>query len=171
VQAKPVVSEAAKEPPKGAAGFLFGATSEEASSVCTTSGHEWKGGAADHYTCSGAPSSIGFPATVTVRFCADKLCAVALQVDAASQWMSAFAKLSEALTQRYGNPASTAGKLGSDCQTESAFEGCVMSGGTSLQRIWKWDAWSHVSLGLTAGAQSPRLELLYVHKSDAPVAL
>jgi len=171
VPAKPAVREAAKEPPKGAAGFLFGATAEEGSSVCTTSGHEWKAGAADHYTCSGAPSSIGFPATVTVRFCADKLCAVALQVDAAHQWMSVYAKLSEALTQRYGSPASSVGELGSDCQTESAFESCVMSGGMSLQRVWKWDATSHVSLGLTAGVQSPRLDLLYVHKSVAPVAL
>lgn len=171
--AKPTaaVTEAAKEAPKGAAGFLFGATSNEASNVCTASGHEWKAGAADHYTCSGTPSSIGFPATVTVRFCTDKLCAVALQVDAAKQWMSAYAKLSDALTQKYGSPANTVGELGSNCQTEPEFESCVMSGGMSLQRIWKWDAWSHLSIALTAGAQAPRLDLLYVHKSDAPVAL
>jgi len=169
--AKPAVTEAAKEAPKGAAGFLFGATLEDAASVCTSSGHEWKAGAPDHYSCSGTPTSIGFPATVTVRFCADKLCALALQVEAAKHWMSAYAKLSEALTQKYGSPAHSAGDLGSNCQTEPELESCVMSGGTSLQRTWKWDAWNHVSLGLTAGTQTPRLDLLYVHKSDAPVAL
>ncbi|MEP7053098.1 MAG: hypothetical protein ABJB12_22220 [Pseudomonadota bacterium] len=167
----PPVPEVSKEAPKGAAGFLFGATSEEASTVCINAGYEWKAGPVDHFSCSGTPGSIGFPATATVRFCADKLCAVALQVNAAKQWMSAYAKLSETLTQKYGTPATIDGSLGTNCQTEAELESCVMSGNTSLQRVWKWGASNHVSLGLTAGSDAPRLDLLYIHKSTVPVSL
>ena len=159
-------SSAEHGPPKAVAGFTFGSSVAEASTACTEHGYQWEPGAQDHFRCSSTPVSLGIDAVPTVRFCADKLCAVSLEVSSHKAWLTAYAKFTDLLTKKYGRPASSKGQLRSNCATEAEFEACVMTGGMKLARDWKWDAGAKISLRLVPGQGEPEMTVVYIRQEQ-----
>jgi len=168
--AKPATTAVAKratpeeEPPNGVAGFNFGTSVIEASSVCTEHGYTWEPATEDHFRCSGAPLSVGVDAEPIVRFCDEKLCAVSLQVGSADTWLATFTRFERLLTKKYGPPAHSKGVVYSNCATEAQFQTCLASGKLELARDWKWESNARISLHAGANSNAPQLQVIYVRK-------
>lgn len=100
---------AASEPPQGAAGFAFGADAATAAKQCMGAGLAWEPIDDDAHRCSGTPADTGLSAKSRLRFCQGALCGVTLVVStaAAETWATQYAALKDALTHKYGAPASS----------------------------------------------------------------
>lgn len=162
--AEPKQTATEQEPPSVVAGFTFGTTVAQASTACSEHGYDWQPGTQDHFRCSRTPVSIGIDALPTVRFCKEKLCAISLNVASPNAWLAAYAKFSQVLTKKYGSPANSKGDIRSNCATEAAFEGCIMTDGLTLVRDWKWDSGARISLRLAAAQNSPELTIIYIRQ-------
>lgn len=120
--------------------------------------------------CSGTAVSVGMDSSVTLRFCDDAVCAIALSIAAPNAWMSAYGKLDRTLKNKYGEPVASTGELREGCRNETAFEACVMASGLKFVREWKWDSGERILLKLGPGDSAPELQVLYIRRPEHAVA-
>jgi hypothetical protein len=158
-------------PPTGAAGFAFGKSIDESAAACTGAGHEWTPGEENHFKCSGAPSDVGFPATVLVRFCSDKLCGLSISTAPESEegkaWISTFADLKETLVRKYGAPAKDDKVRPVECKTKELYA-CLTDGRAQFLVDWRWPTKERVRAAMKKTAEGPRIQLQYFKVDKGP---
>lgn len=135
-------SVATSEAPSGAAGFAFGDSAEKASKVCVDATFEWsRPGDGDRGECAGAPTDVGFDASVSLAFCGDKVCTIGLRhsladVTVAKEWLSRYTAMVDLVRRKYGAPTSREDAIPESCRGE--VRRCVTSGELQLQSRWQW---------------------------------
>jgi hypothetical protein len=166
--------DATSPPPQGAAGFTLGADAKAVEKLCADAGLTWSPAPGGRFSCSGAPTDVGFPTTTTATLCDGKLCGIAL--DAArdgSPWpdlVKRFTELLGSLEAKYGHPQAQATKPIDDC-TETT-QTCFEKGRVKTLASWKWANGDTIELTLSGGAPGSRPELwiVYHRPNDAPKA-
>jgi hypothetical protein len=159
------------EPPKGAAGFAFGADAGALEQVCSGAGLSWKALPEGRFSCSGAPTDVGFPVTTAGRLCGGKLCEISLDAAREGDWAQLaerYAKLLGSLTAKYGGPAKQETEALEDCSDE--VQRCFKSGRARTHARWRWPNGHTLDLTLSGGATGARPELWVVYRkpNEAP---
>lgn len=131
--------------PTAAGGFTLGADVAHEQGACEGAGKRWQQVGAE-YTCSGAASSLGFDAQVTLRVCDDKVCSISLSHRPADQWMTFVSDLKARLEEKYGTPNEADEMVPRYCNDETAFARCLDGGEVRLRFGWKWPSGERVAL-------------------------
>jgi hypothetical protein len=146
------------EPPRGAAGFTFGADVATAQAACAGASFPWTATAPGQFTCGGVLADVGLRATSALRFCEGRLCGVELRAQPkgsrASEWREELRALRRRLEQKYGRPTNQDGSEPPDC-SEPGDERCAATGRTAHAIHWKWGSGERIDLVLSVvGIQS-----------------
>jgi hypothetical protein len=157
--------------PTGAAGFDFAHDLASAKATCEGAGKVWTSNDAAVATCSSPVVDLGFEALVTLKFCGDVTCAIALRVDPSGDWLPTVVALKTKLSEKYGEPSSS-NSLPSSCRAEPGFTQCVKEKDERLQYSWAWR--SGESLRLVVGKPThvdgpPAIRLQYQRAERAKV--
>ncbi len=169
----PLAGSNSGEAPRGAAGFTFGAGAGAAQQLCTDAGLTFKALPEDRFSCSGAPSDVGFPVATIGRLCDGKLCAVSIDAAREGTWpqlAERFAKLRSSLAAKYGSPAAQATDALDDCTDDVS--SCFAKGRIKTHAAWRWPNGQVLNLTLSGGVVGarPALWVIYRKPADAPKA-
>jgi hypothetical protein len=162
--------------PKGAAGFEFGETAEEAGHRCEAAGRTWRtAGSPDATTkagCSGPVASLGIDASVDVGFCAGRVCSIALQHVPRSHFIRTSIALKANIETKYGSAQDSSGKVPEHCRSEQAFTHCLESQQVALHYSWTWKSGESIemSVGKPYGAEHTAIRLVYRNLSGVNVS-
>jgi hypothetical protein len=140
----PPASRAAASPgrlrdaPSGAGGFEFGVQEADVQRVCEGAGHAYSIIAANEGACDGLALDIGAKAKARVRYCAQKLCLVSIEVEREPKatLLQTFWRLKGALVEKYGDPTKAEAALPADCFDELGT--CVANQRVKLHFEWQW---------------------------------
>jgi hypothetical protein len=125
-------------PPKGAAGFEFGESPEDAARRCEEAGQTWRDSGDDKPGCSGPASPLGIDASVTVSFCNERLCSITVEHVPPSNWSRSAVALKANLQAKYGLVQESSGGVPKNCRREHALTRCLESQQVVLQYKWAW---------------------------------
>jgi hypothetical protein len=166
----PAAASNGTAPPRGAAGFTFGADAGSVEQVCRAAGLAWKAEAGDRFSCSGAPTDVGFPVATSGKLCGGKLCSIRIDGARDATWAQLaerFASLRTSLTAKYGNPAAQATGRREDCNDDVS--ACFERGRIKTDAAWRWRSGEAIDLVLDGGAAGARPELWVVYGTPANV--
>jgi hypothetical protein len=159
----------AAEAPKGAVGFLLGATPADTERVCTAAQLGWSG-KGDVFACAGTPKSMGLPATTRIRLCQGTVCEIGLlnrpKPDEASGFATNFSKLVDVMKEKYGEPNTEERKVPSECR--SSLAECVKNGTAYVKLQWVWSKERFVVLSMRKVDGEATIELSYKWLPAAP---
>jgi hypothetical protein len=157
-EAKP--TQASGLAPTGAAGFTLGDEISNEQRACEGAGLKWEA-AGREFSCSGAVTSLGFDALVTLRACGSKVCGITLRHRPTS-WMSFVADVKDKLQGKYGPPVEADDWVPGGCRDEDSFAQCLESGQLHLRYGWSWSTRERVALVVgqaqTGGSATVRIE-------------
>jgi hypothetical protein len=163
------------EPPRGAAGFTFGAPHQEAEAACRASGHSWSQ-QAEVGTCADAPQPVGFPARVAVRACRGKVCEVTVHAGPADRnehlWRKRYADLKSLLSSKYGAAAEQTAEFPAECR--ETVLACAEQGRVRFEFRWRWATGESVRYFFGKREAGPVMEVTYgvdPARFDPPPAL
>jgi len=168
--APPAAGSNGAEPPRGAAGFTFGADTGSVEQVCRAAGLAWKAEADDRFSCSGAPTDVGFPVATSGKLCGGKLCSISIDGARDATWaqlVERFARLRSSLTAKYGSPAAQATGRLADCTDDVS--ACFERGRIKTDAAWRWRTGEALDLVLDGGAAAARPHLWVVYGTAAGV--
>jgi len=147
----------AATPPKGAAGFDFGETLEDASGRCEAAGETWRGSGSEDapgkFGCSGPAASLGVEASVDVGFCAGRACTITINHVPRSDWSRSAVTLKANLETKYGPAQESSGSVPAHCRSDQAFTRCLEAQQAALQYKWSWAGGE--SIEMTVGKAQP----------------
>jgi len=161
---KPMASPS-RPPPASAAGFALGKDVAAAEARCTGAGFRWHELDDGRFSCSGAPTDLGVPATVELTACAEAVCKVEVNASADGAAWSAlverFMKLSKLLEGSHGDQQKRETHSLDDCA--DGVQRCFNAGRVRTSATWSWSDKQRVSLMLDGGPQggAPSLSLVY----------
>ena len=144
-----------KGAPQSAAGFDFGLSSEESQQRCEAAGREWTT-VADGGRCSGPAADLGMSARVSVGFCENRACRIAIEHEPVDDWATRAVRLKTQLESKYGPAQNTSGLIPETCRTNQSFKQCLKTDLVRLSYGWRWS--SGVSLELSVGKPAPDAE-------------
>ncbi len=148
--------------PLGSAGFELGATLEATEAACTSEKHTFTQ-EGEGYACSGTTKSIGLPAEAHFRFCDGKVCSIEMLArpskDTSGPWISGYARLSKALTEKYGSSNLELRKLPEPCRDHLV--DCLDSGEAEFAQTWIWSSKMRVVLAMDRASGEPAIRLVY----------
>lgn len=143
--------------PASPAGFSFGVDDESARTSCEGSGHHWS--ITDGVrSCDGPAASVGFPATVQLRFCDSRVCRIdvsATTTDVMGRWTA----LRQTLERRYGPPTRDLSVIPDVCAAQ--VDPCVATGQAALHLSWRWSTKHSLDLLSLLPGQKPAVVLSY----------
>ncbi len=147
--------------PAGAAGLAFGSTPAEAGARCAQAGDTWAAADHDGFTCDHAPASVGFEASVDARFCAGKLCGIAILArdPAAQASTQQYLRVRHDLEDLYGPPTSVESVLPEGCRAE--LPRCLSDGSAGFRTAWTWASRRTVTLSMGGSDARGALRVLY----------
>lgn len=129
--------------PQDAGGFVFGQAIESARLACVEAKHGWAQVKGARYSCNGAPTSVGMPATLALRFCKGRLCEI--NVDArATDTRDAFRTTRDTLSTKYGEPKKTTEEVPEECSPEQ-LPSCIADSRAALIAEWWWDSGERIT--------------------------
>lgn len=131
--------------PVGAAGFSFGAPLEEAQTLCEAAGHSWSPSGKE-WSCSAAPTSVGFEAIVNIRVCEGQTCAISLIHRPQENWAAFIADTKDRLVSKYGPPTESDDMVPRLCRPPQEFVACIDRGELKLRFAWAWPTGERVAL-------------------------
>lgn len=145
--------------PEGAAGLVFGSSSQDAGARCTGAGQVWTAGDHGDFTCNHPPASVGFEGSLRARFCAGMLCGIEILASNPGEngWAKQFLHVRDELANRYGDPTSAESVVPDECR--AALARCLSEGKAAGKVSWLWSTRSTItlSLGRFEGAVAMRL--------------
>jgi hypothetical protein len=154
--------------PTGAAGFEFGSSLDEAQRRCEAAGNTWSTPQPDIGSCSGTAVQLGIPATVSLRFCAERACSIAIEHRPRAGWSREVVTLKAKLEGKYGAADAETRGIPSKCRSEADFTHCLDSRELKLEYSWRWGTGETVSM--TVGKASPNassaIRLVYTGSSS-----
>lgn len=156
-------------PPIGVAGFELGQSLGDAQQRCEATGHQWNLLAEDTPTCSGPAADLGFPASVGLRFCAGRECAISVQHRPHKDWSGRVVALKAQLEAKYGAPRETSGPIPEQCRAAQAFAECLDANRLTLRYAWRWDSGEGIELlvGKPSADVPAQIRLLYTRAAGA----
>jgi hypothetical protein len=150
------------EEPKGAAGFMFGASLQETQKLCEGANQAWSGADPD-FVCSGpvTPTATGGP--VAVRLCNAKLCRIVVQSrPTAEAWVSTQAALQKTLEAKYGAPGARDSNVPSECK--QSLPACLADGRASFTSRWAFASGANISFFSGKKGTDALIEIAYERK-------
>jgi hypothetical protein len=136
--------------PRGALGFAFEGTPDEARKACQELGGKWTSIQADKATCAATSPALGRASNIVVRFSKKGLQSISAGFPVTvSDAFSEFARLEDSLWKTYGVPSSRHSDPPSVCADDS---GCFAHNSATLLSYWEFG--EKVAITLSAGATS-----------------
>jgi hypothetical protein len=166
---------ASSAPPIGGAGFELGLSPEAARQRCEAAAHLWESLDAQHASCSGTATSLGFPATTRLAFCDSGLCGITVSHTPTGHWIQPFSALQATLTAKYGTASKRRLRIPSMCRTDEQFDRCALDGTLDLSVSWHWPTGQRLRLSLGrvsphAGESAVRLTYVKPPRPSGPNA-
>jgi hypothetical protein len=126
------------DPPDGAGGFAFGMTDGDAKKSCEQSGHGYSKVTAETLMCDGLPVDVGTPAKGRLRFCAEKLCAVSLELVPVPNetFMQTLLRFKALLAEKYGEPTKSETQVPLACNR--TLGACLADERAKVRFEWRW---------------------------------
>jgi hypothetical protein len=159
-----------RPPPRGAAGFRFGQSLEDAEAACTKKA-SWTGG--DAPGCSAALVDVGFEARI--KFGADdaRINAIAIRTRPQSArlkaWSVLYARIGASLREKYGAPATSNVILPHECRDE--LPDCLYDGRAKVIQVWRWPTGETISLRMFGSEEvPPAISVVYSAERAKPKA-
>jgi hypothetical protein len=153
-------------PPKGAAGFDFGAAPSDLKKACEGAGKTWSSVNNESGTCSGPAADFGFDAPVRVDFCSKMSCVIAIEHRPKSNWLAAFNDLKQKLAKEHGTPAvMPTNGIPEKCSTEEQFAQCLEADGLRQEYRWQWPTRQQITFSVgkpEGGAGRVAIRIEYV---------
>lgn len=124
-------------------------------------------------TCDALPTEVGQPAKATLRFCAGKLCGLALIIERPSETLEqSVLRWKRALLDKYGRQTATKNEVPSDCKDLAS---CALAHRATVSIEWK-PSGEAIALSVidtnAAGADAPKaVGVLVSYSKDAPSGL
>lgn len=160
-------------PPAGAGGFDLGSTDAQARAACESAGHACASNGASS-TCDGLPTEVGPPAKAALRFCAGKLCGVALTIERPTETLEqSVLRWKRALLDKYGRQTATKNEVPSDCKDLAS---CALTHRATVSIEWNWPTGESIALSVVNtnanGADDPNAVVVVVsYSKDVPNGL
>lgn len=148
--------------PTGGAGFVFGASAEEAARTCVEAGGQWQAGQ-PNASCSKPARGVGFDGKAFVSLCEGKVCRVQVVAQKPDQEAATlkrtFTRLTNMLREKYGEPERASLSVPSQCADDLA--GCLHAKQVTLSALWSWPNQSRLGCTLAAAGEDLALILVY----------
>jgi hypothetical protein len=149
--------------PAGAGGFDFGIDSAEAQRRCEAAGNTWSTPQPELGSCSGTAVALGILASVSLRFCAERACAIAIEHRPRAAWSKEVVALKSQLESKYGAAEAETRGIPTPCRSEADFTRCLDSRELKLKYSWRWPSGETVDMtvGKAEPSASSSIRLLY----------
>lgn len=154
--------------PAGAGGFDFGINAAEAQRRCEAAGNTWSTPEPEMGSCSGTAVALGIPASVSLRFCGERACSIALEHRPRAGWSQEVVALKAKLESKYGAAAAETRGIPTKCRSEADFTRCLDSRELKLEYSWRWPSGETVNMtvGKAQPSASSSIRLVYTGSSS-----
>jgi hypothetical protein len=147
--------------PDSVGGFAFGASLADAQAICTNGGFTWGPMQPAIFRCSGAPTSIGYPATVELGVCSNRVCVLEARVvsTAPADWTQLYTDIRSRLELRYGQLTQYSSTIPPECP--SALAACLERGVAHAATVWQWSTRHRIVLAIGRDTEGPAIRVRY----------
>lgn len=142
-------------------GFTFGSSLSTTKPICTDAEHWWQPREPAVFRCGGTPASVGYPATVDLAFCADRLCRIDVLIRAQDPngWTGLHNEVRSKLEAHYGPRTNYASNIPPACAPVLA--SCLQGGGAQADTTWRWNTPHGVLLTIGRDGDGPVIRIRY----------